>query len=155
MAPQVAAQITRMIDSGQLKIHTGRIQDYREEGAMVSVLFRNRLTPADLTLRVGSVINCTGPDCDIRTINDPLMRQLREQGYIRPDPLGLGLDVAADGALINANGETSGTLYTVGALRKGNLWETTAVPEIRAQCTSLAQLLAGSPRSELRRLRFA
>ncbi|MDX6711169.1 MAG: hypothetical protein QOH96_2185 [Blastocatellia bacterium] len=155
MAPQVAAQITRMIDSGQLKIHTGRVQDYREEGAMVSVLFRNRLTPTDLTLRVGSVINCTGPDCDVRTINDPLMRQLREQGYIRPDPLGLGLDVAADGALINANGETSGTLYTVGALRKGNLWETTAVPEIRAQCTSLAQLLADSPRRELRRLRFA
>jgi uncharacterized NAD(P)/FAD-binding protein YdhS len=29
-------------------------------------------------------------------------------------------------------------LYAIGLLRKGNLWESTAVPEIRAQVSELA-----------------
>ena len=139
-----------MINLGSLITHSGRIQNYSERERSVSVIFRNRVSSSVEELSVSKVINCTGPDCDVRTINDPLMKHLRERGYIRPDQLGLGLDVGEDGALINSLGKTSLNLYTVGALRKGNLWETTAVPEIRDQCTSLARVLAGSPQRDVR-----
>jgi uncharacterized NAD(P)/FAD-binding protein YdhS len=38
-------------------------------------------------------------------------------------------------------------LYTVGPARKGRLWETTAVPEIRGQIAELAERLANACRS--------
>jgi uncharacterized NAD(P)/FAD-binding protein YdhS len=70
-----------------------------------------------------------------------LLAQLRHQGLIRPDPLYLGLDVAEDGALLNHLGVPSDFLYTIGPPRKGALWETTAVSEIRVQISELVRTL--------------
>jgi uncharacterized NAD(P)/FAD-binding protein YdhS len=50
----------------------------------------------------------------------------------------LGLDVSADGAIIDKNGRVSKTLYTVGPSRKGAVWESTAVPELRLQIQKMA-----------------
>ena len=54
------------------------------------------------------------------------MKDLLSQNLVRPDVLFLGLDTAEDGALIDGRGIASDFLYTIGPLRKGNLWETTA-----------------------------
>ena len=60
---------------------------------------------------------------------------------MRPHPLALGLDTAADGAVRDARGRASETLFALGPLRRGELWESTAVPEIRAQAHALARHL--------------
>jgi uncharacterized NAD(P)/FAD-binding protein YdhS len=60
---------------------------------------------------------------------------------IRPDELGLGLDTSETGALIDANGNASADLFLVGPLRKGQLWEHTAVPELRAEAVQMAERL--------------
>ena len=82
-----------------------------------------------------------GPETDCRKLNHPLVNDLLSQGLVRPDPLRLGLDVAEDGAVIDAEGVASNLIYAVGPARKGRLWETTAVPEIRRQIAELAPLL--------------
>ena len=64
-------------------------------------------------------------------------RTLRAQGLVPPVALLLGLDVSADGGLIGQDGTISDSLYAVGPARKGNLWESTAVPEIREQVYKL------------------
>jgi uncharacterized NAD(P)/FAD-binding protein YdhS len=46
-----------------------------------------------------------------------------------------------NGALIDGNGHPSTSLFTLGPVRKGCLWETTAVPEIRQQTEDLADHL--------------
>jgi uncharacterized NAD(P)/FAD-binding protein YdhS len=107
----------------------------------LDISFRERGAKRDSKLRVARIINCTGPDQDAVHSSDPLIINLRKGGFIRPDPLGLGLDVSDDGAIINARGEVSKTLYTIGPWLKGKLWETTAVPEIRAQAATLARTL--------------
>jgi uncharacterized NAD(P)/FAD-binding protein YdhS len=62
---------------------------------------------------------------------------------VSPDPLGLGLEVGLDGRLIDAEGAPAPNLHAVGPLRKGSLWESTAIPEIRRQADELAgRLLA-------------
>jgi hypothetical protein len=43
-----------------------------------------------------------------------------------------------NGRLIDEHGNTEAPLWTLGALRRGELWESTAVPEIRAQALALA-----------------
>jgi uncharacterized NAD(P)/FAD-binding protein YdhS len=76
------------------------------------------------------------------------------QKLVRPDPLFLGLDVSSDGALIDANGEASNLLYAIGPVRKGSLWETIAVPELRVQASDVSRLLLEYEASEKARLPF-
>ena len=59
-------------------------------------------------------------------------------GLATPDPLHLGLETADDGALVDAAGRPSRIIFAIGPVRKGSLWETTAVPELREQAVALA-----------------
>jgi uncharacterized NAD(P)/FAD-binding protein YdhS len=95
------------------------------------------------------VINCTGPNLDLKREQDRLLSQLRADGWIKPDPLGLGLSTGPDGAVLDASGRISGRFFTLGPLRRGDLWETTAAPEIGLQAERLATRLleARAPRS--------
>jgi uncharacterized NAD(P)/FAD-binding protein YdhS len=88
------------------------------------------------------VINCTGSETDCRRIDDSLITSMFVQGFARPDPLFLGLDVDEDGSLTDYKGMPSHRLYAIGPTRKGCLWETTAVPEIRVQAAALGERLA-------------
>jgi uncharacterized NAD(P)/FAD-binding protein YdhS len=71
------------------------------------------------------------------------VRSLLTRGLISPDPLRLGLQASSNGAVYSAQGIPSPWLYTLGPPRRGELWETTAVAEIRDQATALAQALLG------------
>ena len=87
-------------------------------------------------MTVGAVINCTGPVGDANA--DPLLKELLACGLARGGDVGLGLDTADDGRILGATGRRA-PLWTLGALRRGNLWESTAMPEIRSQAADVAQ----------------
>jgi uncharacterized NAD(P)/FAD-binding protein YdhS len=65
-----------------------------------------------------------------------------QNGLARIDPLEIGIETTPDGSIISASGKASNNLYTLGPVRKAALWETTAVPEIRAQIEQLSNHLA-------------
>ena len=88
------------------------------------------------------MINSTGPESDVRRIDDRLLSALLARGLARPDPLGLGLDVDDAGALYDAAGVASRTLFVLGPLLRGRDWESTAVPELRSLAVHLAERLA-------------
>ena len=141
IAPEIGDTIASLIHDRQVDVYAGRVTNYREYPDHVEVSVRDRKTRSPRLLRVDRVINCTGPETDCRRIDDPLMKGLLSQGFARPDPLLLGLDVDRDGALINCSGVASHSLYAIGPARKGSLWETIAVPELRVQAAELAEHL--------------
>jgi hydroxyacylglutathione hydrolase len=141
VAPEIGARLASQIQKGQIETHAGRIIAYAEHTAGVDVTYQNRGTGELERLRVDRVINCTGPESDVRKVDNPLLTNLLRQRMVRPDPLYLGLDVSQDGALIDADGAASDFLYTIGPVRKGSLWETIAVPELRVQVSELANTL--------------
>ncbi len=94
-----------------------------------------------LTLETDRVINCTGPQTDIRKMSRPLIQNLLKKGMIAPDELSLGMDARKDGHLLDAAKKASPFLYTLGSNLKGILWESTAVPELRNQARDLARHL--------------
>lgn len=141
MAPEVGEAIATMIATGQLTVHAGRIQAYQENAEGVDVQVQKRGSTKITTLRASAVINCTGTACQYRKFQHPLITNLLKLGLICPDSLALGLRVAANGALINPKGLVSKQLYTIGSPRRGDLWETTAAPEIREQARHLAEEL--------------
>jgi len=142
IAPEIADVLADLVRDHQVRICAGRVTGYAEKKAFAEVTFRERHTGRQHLLRVDRVINCTGSENDCRRIDDPFIRSLLSQGYARPDPLFLGLDVNDDGALISADGKISESLFALGPARRGHLWETTAVPEIRVQALNLAESLA-------------
>jgi uncharacterized NAD(P)/FAD-binding protein YdhS len=153
IAQRIADQLTLQLRSGHIQMHAGRITDYQEVAGGVDITYRQRKTGAMAKLHVDRVVNCTGPEGDYRRVGSPLLenlmnKDLMKKNLARPDELSLGLDVADDGAVIDANGSPSDFLYALGPLRKGKLWESIAVPELRVQVAELANLLAGSLRAE-------
>lgn len=144
VAPHVADVIDRRMGAGLLEIFGGRLRALRETPTGAEAVYMPRRESKLRSLQGAFVVNCTGPEGDFRKLRHPLVDSLLEHGLARPDRLGMGLDVAADGALMDAWGEASSWLFTLGPLRKGALWETTAVPEIRVQAAELARRLLSS-----------
>jgi uncharacterized NAD(P)/FAD-binding protein YdhS len=141
IAPEIASLLQSMINDGQVQLHSGRIIQYSEDDQAAEVAFRDRSTQQTKVLRVGRVINCSGPETNCRKIDSPFLSSLFEQGLVRQDTLALGLDVDKHGGLIDRLGIASPNLFSVGPLRKGRLWETTAVPDLRIQAQDLADHL--------------
>jgi uncharacterized NAD(P)/FAD-binding protein YdhS len=139
LAPEVSERLSCLIQEGRIEVHAGRITHYREEDTHATVTYRRRRDRQTEVLNVDRVINCTGPEADWRRLDNSLLSSLFAQGLARPDSLFLGLDVDRYGSVRNDQGVASRSLFAIGPVRKGSLWETTAVPELRQQASSLAE----------------
>jgi uncharacterized NAD(P)/FAD-binding protein YdhS len=141
MAPEVAARVAALRESGQLTILAGSLASADSGAAGLTVTARRRGTGEVSTWRVAHAVNCTGPGISVVGAGSRLLDDLCERGLARPHPLGLGLDTGARGALRQADGRLSPVLFTIGWMRRGELWESVAIPEIRAQAAVLAESL--------------
>jgi uncharacterized NAD(P)/FAD-binding protein YdhS len=142
MAPVAAGWLGELRDDGRLRIVAAAIVSVREDGGRPAVGLRPRGGRAVETLRVDAIVNCAGPADSPFTGDSPLYRSLRDAWLARPHPLGLGIDTGPGGAVLGADGRPSAVLYTIGWLRRGELWESLAIPELRDQAAELAALLA-------------
>jgi hypothetical protein len=93
-------------------------------------------------VRVAALVNCLGPGSDVRRSVNPITRNLLAAGLATPSPLGLGLATDNTGTLPGWQGR----LWVVGPLRRGQLWEITAIPEIRKQAAAVAEAVVARPR---------
>jgi uncharacterized NAD(P)/FAD-binding protein YdhS len=135
IAPQVAAQIARMVCEGRLEIVAGRIGAMCEvaDGVEVEILRRGRASSESRTVAVG--FNCTGPLGAITRTRDPLLAQMLGDGLIAADEMGMGLAV-------DEGSRAGGKLWALGPLTKGAYWEIVAVPDIREQAAAVAADIA-------------
>jgi uncharacterized NAD(P)/FAD-binding protein YdhS len=142
MAPEVAAKIEALIESGQLRILAGRVLEVhpKQDGASVSI--RPRGSEAEVCLEVSRIVSCRGLTSDPRRSASPLVAQLLADGYARIDPLGIGLDVDNDCAVVDARGRPSDRIFAIGPMSQAAFWESIAVPDIRLQASSLARRLS-------------
>jgi uncharacterized NAD(P)/FAD-binding protein YdhS len=126
MAPVVAARVMELRNAGLLEIRAGGVAAW--PGL------------ADFA----AVVNCAGPG-RLPGAAGPLIGGLLAAGLARVGPHGLGLDIDEAGRLVGADGRAHDRLWVIGPLRRGARWETTAVPEIRAQARRLVtDLRAGT-----------
>jgi uncharacterized NAD(P)/FAD-binding protein YdhS len=144
VALAVHEQLSELAGQHRLTVNAGRCLSVSEEEGRARVVFRRRGCFTEEILRVDKIINCTGPSSIARLVNDAFIDSLFRMGLARPDPLGMGLDTDESGRLIDAAGSCARSLFAIGPLRKGCLWETTAVAEIRNHAAALAKLLLGA-----------
>jgi uncharacterized NAD(P)/FAD-binding protein YdhS len=103
---------------------------------------RIALRLGDEKVLADGMVNAIGPAWDCRRGDNALLRHLLATGAATPGPVGLGLGTTADGTVLGRDGRPSEHLVTLGSLRRGELWETIAVPELRTQAAELAERLA-------------
>jgi uncharacterized NAD(P)/FAD-binding protein YdhS len=132
-------QVADAVAAGRLEVVAGRIAALTpcESGLRVVV----RGADGERELRVGAVVNCTGPAEGPEVSSPELYRNLLDRGLVSPDEVGLGIRATADFAALDRAGSRSRWLMVLGPPLKGMLWETTAVPELRAQAFRVAEVV--------------
>jgi uncharacterized NAD(P)/FAD-binding protein YdhS len=141
MAPDIADRFEALQSADRVRVDARAIValEPRTRGVRVSL---HAVGQEDLEIvDVDRVINCTGAGANLARTAPPLARDLLATGTARPDSLGLGLDVAEDGGLVDATGRVSERIRVVGSLRKGVEWEAIGVTEIRDHAQAVAAAL--------------
>lgn len=128
MAPEIGVKLHAALERGQLRVLAGRLQQIQQN--RIDIRLRSQ---ADFSLVVDRLINCTGSEEDYRRVPNPLLQSVLESGWIQPHSIGKGYQTMSD------------WLFTLGPPRIGELFETTAVPELRMQAEALANLLVSAP----------
>ena len=142
MAPEVETRINALRAAGRLEIVAGRIvhAEQGKDGVNVKISRRGRSQIEDR--KFSRLIDCTGLAEDPYRSDNPLISALLARGAARADPLGIGLDIGEDYALIDKFSRSSDRVRAVGPLARATFWECTAIPDIRLQCQHLAEIIA-------------
>lgn len=131
MAPDVAAEIAALRETGRLVVQRGRLQALRRQDDGVVATIKDRSLPAAM------VVNCTGFErCTVSA--SPLLSSLAAEGIVEPHPIGLGIAVDDHSAVPASDGR----LYAMGPLTACRHFEITAVPDIRVQARAVAGCIA-------------
>jgi uncharacterized NAD(P)/FAD-binding protein YdhS len=142
MAPEVEARIMDALCAGRLTVMAAKVAGIEPNEAGARVRYRRRGQSEVLSMQVGAIVDCTGIVKDPLASANPAVRSLFERGLARVDPLHIGIETAADGAIVNQDGASSRRLFAVGPLTRAAFWEIIAIPDIRNQCAELAAKLA-------------
>lgn len=138
-APQVWAMVDQMIHRGVLEVSAGRVLEATvlDDQVLATIAFRGEAAPS--TRHFDRVLVCAGPETDVTRWPAPWMRGMLENNWLTPDTLRLGVRTDEAGRTLTPQGQPSDWLSIVGPLRKADLWESTAVPELRGHAASTAQ----------------
>jgi uncharacterized NAD(P)/FAD-binding protein YdhS len=142
MPPQVAEAIRDLEASGRLHRQRGRMEAVdaiADDGLSVTISSSGHSHVE--TLHADVVIQTVGLNTDTQRTLHPLVCQLVTNGHVSSDPLGLGFNAAANGQLLDLDGDAWPHVFAIGTLLRGTLWESTAMPEIRVQARNLAETL--------------
>lgn len=126
MVPQTGDTVAAMVDSGQLEFRVARLAGLEARGERLEALLirRDRTSTRE---SFDTVINCTGP----RTLSDDgFVAALCDCGLARPDSMGLGFEVDAEGRVLDSEGNAQDAIWAFGLLTRGRFGDMTAIPQI-------------------------
>ncbi|HJZ36901.1 MAG TPA: hypothetical protein VJ204_11590, partial [Solirubrobacterales bacterium] len=148
MAPEVADRYDALVAAGRLETGAASIVSLESHGRGARVFLRTPGAHELDMVEVDRIVDCTGAGFDLRRQAPPILAGLLAAGRARADELGLGLDVAEDGALLDSEGLASDRIFAVGAVRKGVEWEAIGITEIRDHAGAIARRIVRTGETE-------
>ncbi len=139
VAPEIDARLSALRAEERLTVVAGALMGGRSTPEAVEIDVRLRGGERIATLSADRIVNCTGPTTAFARIGDPLVRALLGKGLAKPDRVGLGLEVTAECAVIDASDHPHDSLFATGPLTRGAFWEMLAVAELRRQAPETAR----------------
>jgi uncharacterized NAD(P)/FAD-binding protein YdhS len=135
-------KIRNLQKTDRIQTIAGRILNLSEFNHHVVVDYLDKESKEAKKISVSRVINCTGPQTNLFTLENEFLNECAVSGVVMQDALHLG--IAANPStfrVLDGEGREHPRLYTLGSNLKGELWESTAVGELRVQAEILANLL--------------
>lgn len=169
----VAQDLQQWEQHGWLRHYQGRVRGVTWRGHQVDIMYSDADHPGFRPDGVDVVINATGSTHETHRYGRLINTMLR-RGILRSGPGGLGIAVDGDGRVLcpaDTAGVTNSTdgrhataaddptdctaagVWALGPVTRGSRWETTAIPEIRAQAAALAAAIGPvrvAPKATLR-----
>ena len=140
IADSIAASLEALEAEGRLTIMAGRVRRIDQDADRVTLDWRPRRGPEQPPFTGQWLIDCTGPGHD--PAKDVLTGPLIATGRARLDALRLGLDLDAQGRVLDADGVPDDRLLVLGPPARAAFWETIAVPDIRKRIEDIVTTLS-------------
>jgi len=138
MPPRSAVALDSLRASGRLTTRAARIVG-ADAGSSPGAVTLDLLVDGRVEqVTADAVVNCTGPRPAWRPGANPFVADLVARGLAVVHPTGLGLATSPVGQLVDHTGRPTSNAFVIGPPRRGALWESTAVPEIRSQALHIA-----------------
>lgn len=135
-------KIQQLRIDGKLHINSGKIINFEEKEDFIAVEYFDKKEGITKSLHVSRIINCTGPETDLMNAEKNFLKNCLLKGILTQDNLKLGITTNTETfQIINSEGKPHPNLFTLGSNLKGELWESTAVNELRTQAEALAEKL--------------
>ena len=145
MAPEAEARINDAVASGRLTVLAAKLIAIEPGPTCAVVRYRRRGQFGIQSMEADRIVDCRQISGVPLRVTNPAVRSLLDAGLARLDPLGIGIDITPDCAVVDRSGVPSERLFAIGPVTRAAFWEIVAVPDIRNQCAALASRLAGVP----------
>ncbi|MDE1186568.1 MAG: FAD-dependent oxidoreductase [Pantoea sp.] len=145
IAPQVAAAITERQQVGSLRVLAARLIriDASDKQLTIQLHTRHGVTENH---QLDHLIVTTGPGHEALTASQPLLKSLSQQGIIRADALGFGIDVDRHSHTLTQSGQPNAGLFVVGPAARARFGELMGLPQVADHAADVArQILASLP----------
>lgn len=141
-------KIQQLRIDGKLHINSGKIIDINESNESIIIQYFDKKENEIKEINVSRIINCTGPETDLMSLDKSFLKNCLLKGILTQDKLSLGIKANTESfKIVNSDGKPHPNLFTIGSNLKGELWESTAVNELRGQAEKLAEKLKAQQRS--------
>jgi uncharacterized NAD(P)/FAD-binding protein YdhS len=141
IAPQLEESIDRLRARGQFRALAASLRGATWDGAHMQVRLHPRGADAgrEVAIEVDATIVTTGPAHEAAIASNPALASLARAGLIRPDPVGLGLDVDKSNRAVGAEGVPCSTLLIAGPLARGQVGELMGLPQVSEHAETVAE----------------
>src|SRR6185312_14731705 len=144
---EVHGRLQAEFNEGRAVLLRGQVTKAERDGEGFRLTLRRRGSKEAETLTADLAFDCTGHRPDLAS---PLIESLVSEGAASVDARRLGLAVEPNGQALGRGGAPTPSLFALGPLCQGSLWEITAVPEIVRQCDQAAQSIAALAHAGMR-----
>lgn len=146
VAPQAEAAIAALRAAGQLTIRAASLRGADWDGTQLHVHVHPRGAPASelVTIDADVAVIVTGPAHAGVISTNPALTALARAGLVRPDSLGLGLDVDERGLAIGRDGTVHGHLFVAGPLARARVGELMGLPQVSEHAALVAEMVSAT-----------
>ncbi len=137
LAPEIHSKLQALIKDSRLTVQAGKLLSISSDRDRLVIRQQPNADGPSVVQSVDLLFNCTGPTSNVRSWPSPLIQNLLAAGTIETDSYDRGINCDSDGKVQEG-------LYVLGHPRRGMLWESTAVPELRVQSSNLSRVIAQS-----------
>ena len=141
IAPHIYRKIQNLRINKKLEVIAGEIHKISDAGTHLEVTLFNKKSNKFKTIQVSRIINCTGPQTNLKESENALLHKLFVEGFLSQDELNLGTKIDLKTyEILDSNNKRVPCFYTLGVNLKGELWESVAIPELKVQAKEVAQI---------------